>query len=89
MNLIVEREGHVCPALTPKQIERGMRKGKLHLTELGLERVCGHCGELLPLDTEFWRYMPRASTGVHSWCKACAEEEYGRAGRKAKAVACN
>jgi hypothetical protein len=39
--------------------------------ELGLQRQCSRCGEMWPLDAEFWY---RHGRGWHSWCRACHRE---------------
>lgn len=83
---VSERSGDVCPYQSPGQIRRGLASGRLVLTELGMERLCSHCGETYPLDTEFWYYQPSARAGVGSYCKACFREVTGRlAGQPRKA----
>jgi|GEM_PF-1047459 len=73
-----ERAGHVCPALTPAQIARGIKSGRYLMTELGLERLCSRCGDYYPADTEFWYYQPSAAAGLHNNCHACYREITGR-----------
>jgi len=41
---------------------------KIIKTELGIEKICGLCGESWPLDEDFFY---RRGSGWHSYCKAC------------------
>lgn len=77
------RDGHVCPALTPVQIARGLKSGRYVMSEIGLERLCGRCNEYYPADTEFWGWMPSDSTGLHAYCRAC-RDDYRMAGGPSK-----
>ena len=43
------------------------------ITELGIEKRCTKCGEYYPADTEFY-YRGHGSDGLHTWCKACVNE---------------
>lgn len=48
---------------------------KYVMTELGVEIQCSKCKEFYPADTEFFYKQSRDKWGLHSWCKACYEEQ--------------
>jgi len=81
------REGLVCPALTRRQIERGLWSGRLRFDpDLGLEQRCAKCRDYYPLDTEFFYFRSSSSIGTLSYCKACHREA---SGTLAKGRSCN
>ena len=43
-------------------------------TELGLERRCNACGELWPLDEDFYYRQHNGFRGFQGICKACKAE---------------
>lgn len=59
-------------SIKPKKIE----------TELGTEKLCIHCNEYWPLDTEFWfSYKAKLKDGscvirFESACKCCYHQRY-------------
>lgn len=48
---------------------------KTKMTDLGLEIECCKCGEFYPADTEFFYAQKNTKYGIHSWCKACYEQQ--------------
>ncbi|MFP4615540.1 MAG: hypothetical protein ACLFRB_06660 [Thiohalorhabdus sp.] len=77
-------EGRYCP-IQCIQAYRNPRSNNWRLTAIGLERYCARCGDLWPADTEFF-YPSRKSGGVHTWCRACFNEERMSRRRRAKAA---
>lgn len=43
-------------------------------TECGIELQCSCCKKYYPADLEFFYKEKKSKWGLHSWCKACYEE---------------
>lgn len=42
--------------------------------QIGKQKRCTKCGEYWPADTEFF-YRGNGKDGLHTWCKACVNDE--------------
>jgi hypothetical protein len=61
--------GAQCDITAWKRIKGGFRR--MAETELGEEQLCMSCGELWPLDKEFFVV---SGSGISYACKACIKE---------------
>ncbi len=68
---VTELAGAYCPLVPAARLARWLQRGKYIYTALGLERLCNHCGEFWPADTEFFYSVPSQPGGLNEWCKAC------------------
>ena len=64
------------PRLAPVAVSSGHGRARpvLEVTEIGVERVCNACGELWPLDGEFFYRQHNGLLGFAGRCKACKNE---------------
>ncbi|HHP0283957.1 hypothetical protein [Acinetobacter baumannii] len=69
-------------AVAPKELHAQSTKPRYIFTELGKEKLCKHCQEYWPVDSEFW-FMVKAKrkdgSVVHrpdSACKGCYDITY-------------
>jgi len=67
-------EAPYCPALTQRQISRGINAGNLAVTDAGLERWCPQCRSYWPLDSSFWSRGQGKPYNMQSECKACVSD---------------
>ncbi len=69
---------YYCPAIHPVILQQRLNIGKMHFTDLGLEKCCSTCKESFPADTEFFSAKADSLDGLNSMCKACQNGRRGR-----------
>ncbi|ANC35824.1 TPA: hypothetical protein ACHTP6_003389 [Acinetobacter baumannii] len=69
-------------AIAPKELQAQSAKPRYIFTELGKEKLCKHCQEYWPIDSEFW-FMVKAKLKdgsvvlrPDSACKGCYDNAY-------------
>ncbi|MFG4391852.1 hypothetical protein ACF0A1_01710 [Acinetobacter baumannii] len=69
-------------AIAPKELQAQSAKPRYIFTELGKEKLCKHCQEYWPIDSEFW-FMVKAKLKdgsvvlrPDSACKGCCDNAY-------------
>lgn len=79
----MEKSTSISPeTFAPKELQAQSAKPRYIFTELGKEKLCKHCQEYWPVDSEFW-FMVKAKrkdgSVVHrpdSACKGCYDSIY-------------
>ena len=61
--------------MSPRLFQLRLRKGQMRINEDGdVEKLCFHCGEYWPADSEFFSVARGKPDGLSWHCKACQSE---------------